>query len=102
MRFTSGFPETPVVGATYDADTDGYRPTRGRARTERLPAFFQVDLRIDKRWTFDTWRLDGTLDLLNATDRANSEQIRYNYDYSERAPVPGVPILPSLGVKGEF
>ena len=102
VRVVSGNPMTPVAGATYDADKDAYQPVRGEPRSDRLPAFFQVDLRVDKRWTFDTWILDAYLDLLNATNQANSEFIQYSYDFSDRQIIPGVPIFPSVGVKGEL
>lgn len=33
----------------------------------RLPAFFQLDLRIERNWRFPNWQLDMFLDIANAT-----------------------------------
>ncbi len=102
VRLVSGNPTTPIEGVFYDADRDAYRPIRGEPRSGRLPAFFQLDLRVDKQWTFETWILNTYLDLLNATYRDNAEFVRYSYDFSQKEMVGGLPILPSIGVKGRF
>ena len=58
-RYVTGNPYTPVVGAYYDANTDRYVPITGAPFSGRLPAFNQLDLRVDKVWTFDRWRYLG-------------------------------------------
>jgi len=42
------------------------------------------------------------LDLLNAYNRRSIEGVAYSYDYANHQNVQGLPILPSIGVKGEF
>lgn len=101
-RYTSGNPVTPVTGSNFDADNDVYVPMRGPYFSRRLGAFFQLDLRVDKKWIYDTWILSAYLDIQNLTNRRNIEQINYSYDYSTTAEVTGLPILPTLGVKAEF
>jgi hypothetical protein len=101
-RFVTGNPYTPIVGGTFDADNDVYVPKRGPFYSERLEPFFQLDLRADKKWIYDTWILWGYLDVQNVTNRENPEAVRYSYDYSQRRTVSGLPILPTLGVRGEF
>lgn len=102
FQLVTGNPRTPVLGGVYDGDTDRWDPVLGPPLSDRNPAFHQLDLRVDKLFTFDTWRLTAYLDLLNVYNRANTEFVRYNYDFSESQVIPGIPILPSLGVKGEF
>jgi hypothetical protein len=102
FRLVSGNPETPIVGAIYDADADVYTPVSGEANSQRLPAFHQLDVRLDRRWVFDTWMLTGYIDVQNAYNRANPEGYSYSYDYRDRSVVSGIPIFPSIGVKGEF
>jgi hypothetical protein len=102
VRYVTGNPFTPVVDASYDADANVFVPERGAYYSERLDPFFQWDLRVDKKWVFNTWILSAYLDLQNATNRMNTEAVRYAYDFSRQTTVRGLPILPTLGVKGEF
>jgi hypothetical protein len=67
-----------------------------------MPAFFSADLRIDKRFTFDTWVLTTYLDVQNVTNRQNREAVAYSFDYSEQGFVNGLPIFPSLGLRVEY
>ncbi len=102
VRYVTGNPNTPVIGGTFDSDNDTYVPQRGPFFSERLEPFFQVDFRADKKWVYDTWILWGYLDIQNVTNQQNPEGIRYAYDYSQRRTVTGLPILPTIGVRGEF
>ncbi len=103
LRFVTGIPTTPILGAFYDADVDTYLPIPGRTATgPRVPPFFSLDLRVDRRFTFRRWMLTLYLDVTNATNHGNVEAYTYNYDFTERRPLYGLPIFPSVGVKGEF
>lgn len=102
LRYVTGNPVTPVVGATFDADNDVYVPKRGPYFSERNSPFVQLDVRIDKTWVYDTWLLNAYLDIQNATNQQNSEGIRYSYNYAEKRDVAGLPVLPTFGIRGEF
>lgn len=102
VRLVSGNPVTPVEGCVDDLDTDQCEAVRGAEKSERLPPFFQIDARVDRRWTFDTWILSGYLDLMNVTNQANSEFLQWDHRFREQRFIPGVPILPSIGIKGEM
>ncbi len=102
FRLVTGRPFTPVVGSRYDADTDRYRPILGERDSERRPIFHQLDLRVDKLWTFNRWKLGVYLDLINVYNAQVTEAYRYQYDYAQRYPVPGIPIIPAFGIRGEF
>ena len=100
FRLTSGNTTDRVVGAVYDADKDSYDPIyHGK---ERLPLFHQLDLRVDKRFLFETWILEIYLDIQNVYYARNAEFYRYKYDYSERDVIEGLPILPTLGFRLVF
>lgn len=101
-RFVSGNPYTPVSGSTFVSDTDVYEPIAGALNSGRLPAFHQLDLRLDKRWLFDAWRLTAYISLTNAYAHENSEGLSYSYDFSQTGTVSGLPILPIVGMQGEF
>jgi outer membrane receptor for ferrienterochelin and colicin len=102
FRVVSGNPTTPVTGSVLDAASGTFVPTYGATNSGRLPAFWQLDLRVDKTWTYRTWKLGLFLDVQNATNRGNVEGYSYRYDYSERTPATGLPILPILGLKAEW
>lgn len=99
VRLVSGNPITPVAGAYFDAERQTYEPIDGAILSERLPGFFQLDLRVDRTWRrpWGTTRL--FLDLQNATNRLNPEGVSYNFDYSRRQYTRGLPVFPSLGVE---
>ncbi len=101
-RFVTGNPYTPVVGGIYDADNDVYLPVRGEIYSKREKPFFQLDVRIDRKWIRDNYILTAYLDIQNVTGRRNQEGVVYSYDYSDSDSVTGLPTLPTLGVKGEF
>lgn len=101
-RYVTGNPYTPIIGGTFDADNDVYIPQRGDLFSSRNDAYFQVDLRIDRRWVYDTWILSAYLDIQNLTNHQNQEGLSYSYDYSQSQKLAGLPLLPTLGVKGEF
>ena len=102
LRYTSGPLSTPIVGAIYDVNGNYYFPIQGDQFSERLPDFFQLDVRIDKRFVFQNFMLALYVDVQNVTNRANVEGVLNSYDYSTRTFVTGLPILPVLGVRGEY
>ncbi len=102
FRLISGNPDTPVIGARYFASTDTYSPIYGTTNSSRLPLFHQLDLRVDKLWTFDQWTLDLYIDVLNVYNHRSIEGTQYSYDYSQSSYIQGLPVLPSLGLKGSF
>lgn len=102
VRFVTGNPRTPVIGGIFDADNDVYLPVRGPFFSKRSSPFFQADLRVDKKWIYETWILWAYLDIQNLTNYQNQEGVRYAYDYSQEKKVMGLPILPTIGVRGDF
>jgi len=102
FRYVTGDPITPVDAAYYDSRADRYRPLYGSVYSARLGSFNQLDLRLDKTWTYDRWKLSVYLDLQNVYDRQNPEGIQYNFDYTQTKPLAGLPILPVVGIRGEL
>ncbi|WP_437679713.1 TonB family protein [Sorangium sp. So ce131] len=76
---------------------------RGLDLPERLPAFFRVDLRLEKRWVFKEGRwIALTIEVLNAT--AGKETIQYECSIvrgcepEELGPI----VIPSIGGEASF
>ncbi|MDX2091259.1 MAG: TonB-dependent receptor [Kofleriaceae bacterium] len=99
FRYASGAPRTPVVDTYYDARTDRYQPLFGAHNSERLPAFVQLDARIAKRFRLHDYEGEVYLDLQNATNRANAEELVYSTDFATRSTIRGLPFLPVLGAR---
>lgn len=91
------------INALFHAASGAYTPLSfGAFNAERLPVFHSLDLRVDKRWDFEVWRLSAYLDVRNVYNNQNVEGIVYNFDYTNRQFVTGIPILPSIGLRGDF
>ena len=86
----------------YDANGNYYYPLPGEPWSRRLPDFFQLDVRIDKRFVYNQWMLALYADIQNATNYGNVEGVSNNFDYTEEQFLYGLPIIPSLGIRGEF
>jgi hypothetical protein len=102
FRYTSGFPRTPVVGSFYDARDDAFQPVFGAQNSIRIPAFYQLDARLEKSFTLRRYKLNVFLDVQNVTNRKNAEELIYNFDYSRRSTISGFPTLAVLGLRLEF
>jgi hypothetical protein len=103
FRLVSGDPYTPTVGGAYDATVGAQQgvaafPPYGA----RLPLFQQLDLRVDKTWTFRAWKLSAYLDVQNIYIASNPVSITYSYNFTQSAYVNGLPILPIIGLRAEF
>lgn len=101
-RYVTGKPYTPIEGGVFDSNIDAYAPTTGKVNSARMGSFNQLDLRIDKRWVYDGWMLNAYVDMQNTYNRENPEAYGYNFDYSKKEVVAGLPILPIFGLRAEF
>ncbi|MBI3182359.1 MAG: TonB family protein [Myxococcales bacterium] len=102
IRYASGPLTTPFVGAIYDANGNYYFPLLGPLFSRRLPSFFQLDVRLDKRFVYERWMLSLYADVMNVTNHGNVEGVVNNFDFTQEQFLYGLPILPSLGIRGEF
>ncbi len=116
FRLVSGNLQTPYVcdpekkgcnpnrvNAIYHASSARYSPIPlGGDYSERMPLFHQLDLRADKTWKFKTWQLGLYLDIQNVYNYMAAEGISYNFNYTKREYVTGLPFLPTLGLRGDF
>jgi TonB family protein len=103
FRHATGNPRTPVIGSVYDARSDRFDPVFGLHNTTRIPAFWQLDLRVD--YTFPLGGLARALvyaDLQNITNRDNAEEIAYSADFRERGIITGLPFIAVIGARLEL
>jgi TonB family protein len=102
FRLVTGRPETPVLGGVFDSDGNNYTQNTGEEFSVSRPVFHQLDLRLEKTWLFKLWRLSLYLDVQNVYNASNAEATLYDYRFLESGPLPGLPLLPTFGVKGSF
>jgi len=106
FRLVSGSPYTRIEDGRvyYDTDADKYRVDLSgvKRNSSRMPAFHQLDVRVDKTFVFDLFKFSVYLEVINAYNASNVEQYLYDYRYVERRAVTLLPIIPVLGVRGEF
>jgi TonB family protein len=99
FRYTSGVPRTDVTGSFYDARDDRFEPLFGEHNAIRVPAFYQLDVRFERTLTLADHRTNIFLDVQNVTNRKNPEEIIYNYDYTVRKYITGLPTLAVIGAR---
>ncbi len=103
FRLVSGNPYTSSIAGGYDASTGTYfRVDRSPAYADRFPPFHALDVRFDKTWAFQSWKLSAYVDVQNIYNHQSPESITYNYDYTQSTYMTSLPLLPSLGLRGEL
>ena len=102
FRYTTGFPRTPVANAYQDSITGQYNPLPGAYNAIRIPAFYQLDARIERSFVYKRVKINIFLDVQNITDRQNPEEIIYNYNFQVKSYITGFPTLAVLGARLEF
>jgi TonB family protein len=101
FRYVTGDPTSVPAGSFHDLDTGNY--TKLSSGTQgRLPAFIQLDARVDKRFSFDNLALTAYVDCQNVTNYQNVEGTISDYRNEQTDVIPGLPILPIVGLSGEF
>lgn len=106
-QYRTGNPYTPVEEAIRvpDPRLNGrwiYIPIYGETNSERLPPYHRLDLRVSKAFRFKSWGLGIFLELLNAYNRKNLLDYRYEDDYSDKNAINQLPFIPYLGITAEF
>jgi TonB family protein len=103
FRYATGNPTTPVLFGYFDAKNGNYNPVYGDTYSARNSDFHQLDFRFDKTWTFNLWKLLLYIDIQNLYNQQNAEGLRYSFDFSKVDDIiAGLPIVPSIGIRGEF
>ena len=81
---------------------------RGKQAEEfvRLPAFYQLDLRVQRRMLFDAFTLDVFLEAVNCTATRQVFELDRQSTISQPSGVVSGKsyriVLPSLGIHGDF
>ena len=101
FRLVSGFPDDPIETGILDSNGN-YIDIVGDDNSDRLPAFHQLDVRLDKTFTFKRWMLNLYVDVQIVYNRRNTETFNYSYNFQQKNRIAGLPIIPSLGLRLSF
>ncbi|MEX2497166.1 MAG: TonB-dependent receptor [Woeseia sp.] len=98
IAYHSGPPVTPIFGGRPDPNREGgYLPNYGELNSDRLPAYFRTDLRLD--WNTGWRNISVYFEIINVTNHENVAGYDYSRDYSARSNVEQLPRFASFGVK---
>ena len=97
----SGAPYSPVIGTTQDS-TGRYIPIYGAVNSATLPAYQRLDLRFDRHYIYDKWKLNTYFELNNVYFHKNVVGYSYNANYTVAKPVSPLVIPITFGVQAEF
>jgi hypothetical protein len=81
FRYSGGLPFTPfdedasLLMSNWNVNRSAI-PDYSRLNSERIRAFHQLDVRIDKKWFFDRWSLNLFLDIQNIYNQVTPLQAR--------------------------
>jgi len=95
FRFVGGRPFTPINQQNGLQDVSKYN-------SERLPDYYSLDVRVDKRWSFKKWALVTYIDIQNITGRKNVSGYKWNKYKSIVEARESIGIIPSIGINAMF
>ena len=104
FRYVTGRPKS-ALAHKYDiwqADSNNYTGTFGPTNAARIKDFHQLDIRLDKDFVFKLWTLTAYIDVQNVYNQANVEASFFDYRFRVEYEVPGIPILPVIGLKASL
>jgi hypothetical protein len=101
FHYNTGRPATPLVAPNASTVPATLEENRN---LDRLPDFWRVDARIEKREAFDTWYLDFYVDWLNIS--LQREITTYDYVFIDgklvRRGSGALITIPTIGLRAEF
>ncbi len=93
LQVVSGNPYSPT---SYDTERGELIQKPWAAN---LPAYISLDLRADRRWHRCWGDINLYIDIQNVTNRSNVEGREFNFDLGSDEDIPGLPIIPFIGVE---
>ena len=99
FRLATGLPTTPFI--TSGPET-GQRDWTQYNEGERFPTFHALDLRVDRRFSFQSWQLEVYLDVQNVYGRNNISAVRWDPRTNEPEFNESLGVLPTIGINVEF
>jgi hypothetical protein len=76
----------------------------GARNSARLPPFYRLDLRVDKKWTFETWWFALYFEFINVTFTPEALSMRCECYEDTGVVLEEAPyiVIPTLGFRGVY
>lgn len=102
--FSSGARETPRVLDYYHTDHDRFvtKNAGDKPYSSQAPHLYQIDVRSDYDFAWDTWKLVWYIEVWNVTMNTVPISTTYNYDATEKAAFENIPLIPFMGIRANF
>ncbi|MFC2104343.1 TonB-dependent receptor plug domain-containing protein, partial [Bacteroidota bacterium] len=101
-RYSTGLPYTPYdISSRYQMDGKWYCE-KGEKNSQRLPDYFRLDVRVDRRFVFRNYNITAFAEIWNLTNHENVINYDYSDDYLSKESVTLFSLMPMLGVSFEF
>jgi hypothetical protein len=94
FRYLTGRPYTPY-------NSDGTQD-HSRYNSVRILPNHSLDVRVDRKWFFESWTLVTYIDIQNIYNRKPIDVPRYDERTKQTKQVGAIGILPSVGISAEF
>lgn len=95
FRYLGGRPYTPI------SIVDGTQII-SQYNSERLPDYYSLDIRVDKRWNFSKWSLVTYIDIQNITGKKNITSYKWNKYTKIIEDSKSLGVFPTIGVNAMF
>ncbi len=102
FRYSTGLPYTPYDLTTRYQVNGKWYCEKGEKNSERLPDYFRVDLRADRRFIFKKFNLCAFIEVWNLTNHENVMNYEYSDDFLTKEPVILFSMMPMIGVSFEL
>jgi len=101
-RYSTGIPYTPFdISTRYQIDGKWFCQ-KGEKNSTRLPDYFRLDVRADRRFVFRNYNITVFTEIWNLTKHENVMSYDYSNDFLTKEPVTLFSIMPMIGVSIEF
>jgi len=101
-NYHSGTPYTPILGTNGTYPDGRPVPLYAGVNSGTLPVHHQLDLRLDRNYLFDNWKLNTYFELNDIYQRKNVVGYSYDPTYTKRKAIYDFVLLFSFGVQAEF
>jgi hypothetical protein len=95
FRYFGGRPYTPINSADGSQSISQYN-------SARLPDYYSLDVRADKRWNFKKWTLVTYVDIQNITGKKNISGYQWNKYTKVIDSNKSIGVFPTIGINAMF
>lgn len=109
-QWHSGLPYDPVIGVN-NVPIEGSTDTRPvpvypeTKNSKRLPSFQQLDFRVERKFLFNTWKMNFYIDIQNILNTKNTTEFDYGDNYEnidDPEPISSGVLFPAFGIEAKF